>query len=327
MKNILTLIFSAFLLLEGYSQVPRTVIVEHFTNTWCSICSSRNPGFYQTLENYPDVLHIAYHPSSPYSGCIFNQHNSWENDQRTYFYDVYGSTPRVVIQGEVIPAQNPLIKPEQIDTHLNGSSDYAVSMTKTELGDNTLKITVNIERVNGDQYETILVYAGLAEKEVDYDAPNGENLHHDVFRKVIFYDTASVYPVGQTKTIEYEYTTDPSWDENQIYAFAIVHHSITFEVMQAGTTLSSPSGFYDNDIIDAGGMFYPNPGSGIIRLKDNYANSISSIELFDLLGNKVSEYHGSVEIDITELPEGIYFARLVDMNRDTYSTRIIKTNK
>jgi len=326
MKRFFTLFIITIFITPLFSQTGRTVIVEHFTNTYCGACSSLNPAFYQALENYPDVVHIAYHPSSPYSSCVFNQHNSWENDQRTYFYGVYGSTPRVVVQGEAIAAQNPLIKPEQIDAHLGGTSDYAISMVKTELRANTMKITIEIERISGSQFETILVYAGLAEKEVEYDAPNGEDLHHDVFRKVIFYDTANVNPVGQKKIIEYEYSTDEAWNENQIYAFAIIHNSLTSEVLQAGSTLTSPSLVENNEINELSSIFYPNPGSGIIRIQNEYANKFSTLELFDLVGNKVKELRNTNEMDIAELPEGVYFVRLTDKNSRIYSSKIVKAS-
>jgi len=326
MRRIFTLFIITIFVTPLFSQTGRAVIVEHFTNTYCSACSFLNPGFYQTLENYPDVVHIAYHPSSPYSGCVFNQHNSWENDQRTYFYGVYGSTPRVVVQGEALAAQSPLIKTEQIDAHLGGTSDYTISMAKTESRANTMKITIEIERISGSQFETILVYAGLAEKEVEYDAPNGEDLHHDVFRKVIFYDTANVNPVGQKKIIEYEYSTDEAWDENQIYAFAIIHDATTKMVKQSATSLESPAGVGDKTFNELNHILYPNPTTNIIKVKSEYTEMFYSFELFDLVGNKVKELRNTNKMDIAELPEGVYFVRLTDKNSRIYSSKIVKAN-
>jgi len=80
------------------AQVQKNVVVEHFTNTRCGICASRNPGFFTNLNNNPDVIHLAIHPSSPYSSCVFNQHNSVDNDDRTNYYGIYGGTPRLVVQ-------------------------------------------------------------------------------------------------------------------------------------------------------------------------------------------------------------------------------------
>ena len=71
MKNLL---FSNFLFLSifGISQVQQNVIIEHFTNTRCGICGVRNPGLYTNISEYPEIIHIAFHPSSPYSTCVLN---------------------------------------------------------------------------------------------------------------------------------------------------------------------------------------------------------------------------------------------------------------
>ncbi len=69
---LLGLVMLAFNISNAQNQ---SVLVEHFTNTLCSICASRNPGFYQNLQSQQDVLHIAYHPSSPYAACVLNKQN------------------------------------------------------------------------------------------------------------------------------------------------------------------------------------------------------------------------------------------------------------
>lgn len=327
MKQLFTLLIAGLISISLFSQVEKKIIVEHFTNTRCSTCASQNPGLYQVLDDYPGVMHIAYHPSSPYPDCKFNQHNPQENDNRAYFYGVYGATPRAVLSGEVIPFQNPLVKPEQIDAQLNGSSDYKVTMTKTELAFNGYKITMEIERVSGNEFETILVYAGLAEKEVNYQAPNGEDVHHDVFRKVIFFDTASINPVGQKKIIEYEYNTNTAWDENQIYAFSVLHNYSTNKVIQSGSSIEGASAIGKIKINELSTVLFPNPGAGIFNIKAEYLNQFKKIEFFDLVGNKVRAFTGTSNLDISDLPEGIYFVKLTEENSNrVYSTRVIKTN-
>jgi hypothetical protein len=62
---IVGLILMQFVYTQG--QVAKKIIVEHFTNTKCSICASRNPGFHTNLSANPTVQSISIHPSSPYS--------------------------------------------------------------------------------------------------------------------------------------------------------------------------------------------------------------------------------------------------------------------
>src|SRR5947209_5088976 len=103
--------FFLFLGIQVFAQSPRTVVIEHLTNSACSICASKNPAFYQTLSgySYPQVLHLSIHPSSPHPNCFFSQQNPTENDARTMYYNAFGYTPVIVINGQVLPGATPLI--------------------------------------------------------------------------------------------------------------------------------------------------------------------------------------------------------------------------
>ena len=73
------LFFSQF----GFSQVAKKTIAEHFTNINCNICASRNSGIYTNLNTQSNLIHLAIHPSSPYSSCLLYQQNEAANDART----------------------------------------------------------------------------------------------------------------------------------------------------------------------------------------------------------------------------------------------------
>ena len=106
MKTILT---SLLLLLQvsAFCQVPKKVVAELFTNTRCFICGAKDPNIVKVIQFFPaDVIEIAYYPSSPYSNCFFSLQNPVENDARTNYYNTYGSTPDVFLQG--VPVSNNL---------------------------------------------------------------------------------------------------------------------------------------------------------------------------------------------------------------------------
>jgi hypothetical protein len=44
-------------------EVPKKIVVEHFTNSRCSVCASRNPGFYANYNtsNSGDMIHLTVH--------------------------------------------------------------------------------------------------------------------------------------------------------------------------------------------------------------------------------------------------------------------------
>ncbi len=102
MKKIFNLFMLVLAIKASSVQVPKKVVVEHFTNTKCRICASRNPGFYKNLNSQTGVIYLTIHTSSPSAAFVLSQHNAVENDGRTNYYDIYGSTLRLVIQGVVI---------------------------------------------------------------------------------------------------------------------------------------------------------------------------------------------------------------------------------
>ncbi|MEJ2595544.1 MAG: T9SS type A sorting domain-containing protein [bacterium] len=300
------------------------MIVEHFTNSRCGTCAARNPAFYETLEDYPEVIHIAYHPSSPYSSCIFSQHNPEENDDRTNFYGIYGGTPRAVIQGNVVPVQNPLVEPEQIDIHLGKNSDYSLTLNKELTGGDEYKVSLTIERVSGSGSEELMLYAGLAEKEVQYAAPNGEDIHPNVFRKVLNQTSINIMP-GESQTLTETYVTDDEWIEEEIYAFAILQDEETNMIMQSATSLDSPASVTERSTGELGSVFFPNPARQHTSVLPPYRGRFITAELYTLTGNKVRTYQQPEKIDLQDQLPGLYLMVLTDGKGRKYTTRLVKT--
>ncbi|HTN16524.1 MAG TPA: hypothetical protein VL092_02510, partial [Chitinophagaceae bacterium] len=76
------------------AQVPLNSVVTHFTNTKCSVCASRNPGFHKNTAAHAEVTLLSVHPSSPYAACVLSKQNTVDNDALTKKWGVYGATPR-----------------------------------------------------------------------------------------------------------------------------------------------------------------------------------------------------------------------------------------
>ena len=234
MKRIITLAFITFFSLSILAQeVNRTLIVEHYTNTLCATCASRNVALFELLDEYPQVLHISYHPSSPYSNCVFNLHNTSENDARTFYYDVYGGTPRVVLQGEVIGFQSPILNAGQIEDQLGKKSDYTISVSQEQTDANQVNVQLIVKLVGQPNTESHNLYAIIAEKKIDYNAPNGENEHHNVFRKVLLDQAINISSAGDSIIINTSYDIHGDWKEEELIVTAMVQDNNTKAVLQA----------------------------------------------------------------------------------------------
>ena len=324
MKRHYTILLLLIFSLSSYAQVEKTVIVEHFTNTRCSVCAAKNPAFYSIMDNYPQVLHIAYHPSSPYSTCVLSQHNPQENDSRANYYNLYGSTPKLVLQGQNVAVQTPLITTDDIESQLGMTSDYKLSLVMTQISGDNYKVDLEVERASGNTTDDLVIYVGLAEKQLNYEAPNGEDVHFDVFRKMLTDESISLSDVGEIKNYSLEFNMHSEWIVEEIFAYAIIQDANNKGVVQSGSSFQSPSAISNETIKEVSSIFYPNPSSGSVSIQSEYLNEIKKIEIYSMMGRKVKEINKPNNLDINDLTVGMYFAKITNHNNEIYSTRLIK---
>ncbi len=295
--------------------VARKVIVEHFTNSRCGICANRNPALYTNLANNPNVLHIAYHPSSPYSTCVFSQHNPIENDARTNFYGVYGSTPKIAIQGSVQSASTNYASSTLFTPFQNHTSTIQLAINQT-ITNNELNVSVLVTNLSETSLTNPRIFVALAEEPIFYNAPNGENTHHDVFRKALTPANGVAFelpPVGTSVTQTFSTAINSAWDVNKLEAFAIIQNADTKEVLQVekANTITSPV----SETYSEGLTIFPNPTSDKINISttDNLLEGI--ITIIDIQGKQVATYPYSERIDIAHLPKGNYLLRIAHKNK------------
>lgn len=311
MKHITILIFVCLAVLDSYAQTPKRVIVEHFTNTVCSICSSRNPGFYANLNNHPNILHIAYHPSSPYSSCLFNMQNVNGNDDRTNYYGIYGSTPKLVIQGENVPVSADYGDASIFDDYENQLSPIKFELTQLKDG---AGITFNIKVINTSLSEisNATLFAGIAEDIVNYDAPNGENIHYDVFRKAFAGNNGIDFSIAGNDSLIYLFNavTDIEWNYDELYSYVLIQQADTKQVIQAAATTKDQNGITigidDTNLLDV--VIYPNPVKSILNI-DFKNEPNTKVEIFDIKGAlvKQSTITKNSKIVVSDLAIGTYF--------------------
>ena len=82
---------------------------------------------------------------------------------------------------------------------------------------------------------------------------------------------------------------------------------------------------YINEKLENEILIYPNPSNNKINLKIiNNNAAIRKILIFDLLGNKCISSNTGNNIDVTNLPTGIYIAKVLTDQGDLYSKPIFK---
>jgi hypothetical protein len=314
------------------SQVPKKVIVEHFTNTRCGVCAARNPGFYTNLNAQSGVIHLAVHPSSPYSTCFLSQHNPSENDGRTNYYGVFGGTPRIVIQGSVIPSAANYGAAALFTPFLAQTSPASIKIQQTKFDVDSIRSTIVVKTMSTHTLTNLKLFVALAEDTVFYTAPNGEPKHFNVFRKS-YTGTSGIAitlpaNVGDSVVYSASSTVNSAWIFSRITTLAILQDGTTNEVVQSekeGASYALVTGIKNQ---------YASANQISVNVVHGFEKSLlvsqtqelkpMTFLLVDLLGrNTVSK---SIEnrqeyISVSSLPKGIY-AYKIESNHE-----IIKTGK
>lgn len=300
------------------AQVPRRVIAERFTNTLCSFCASRNPGLMANIQAHPEVLQIGYHPSSPYSSCVFSQHQVADNNGRTQYYGVFGSTPRLVIQGVAQPSSVNFANAALFSSVSGQTSPVDVRLTAVWTHPDTLTVRVVVQTVASHTLPTQRLFVGLAEDTVFYSAPNGENLHTHVFRKALTSTQGLSVSVpamtNDSLVFSYKQVRHPAWVPSRIFGYAILQNENTKAVTQASVDqrYQMVTGFKGSEQELPSVYVFPNPTVDKVRIQTEKEHPSAVVTLIDVSGKELRSYTCpklECELDVRTLGPGMYVVR------------------
>ncbi len=308
---ILLLIMSS----SAISQVKKSIIVEHFTNSRCSVCASRNPGFYTALAKKSDVIHIAYHPSSPYSTCLFSTQNKVENDARTNFYGVYGGTPTFSINGDIKSSsdvQNVAI----YNSYDNQTSPLSIVVSLSPVGNDSIGVSVSVRAESQHNLTNLQLYVPMAEDTVFYNSPNGEKQHYDVFRKSFNGTNPITFVAPKLGAPDYIYKSKVAknalWSLKRLSALAIISDSDLSVVQAAQSTLFNPnivSTTSEEGQVQVQISVFPNPTSHTLHV--NVDNLLIGGQYYIYNTQGVTVQSGTIsssqlKIDVAQFAKGTY---------------------
>ncbi len=238
MKRYITLFYFALSLSLAYGQAPKYVLFEHFTNTRCGICGGTNPTFYQNINinDNAKLHHISIHSSVPYSACVFYQANMVPQDARANFYGLPG-TPRVAINGGLTVNAGSVTASSVEDAYCATCSPVQVKVTETDNGSNR-SASIQVKSVGAPPAGNYRLLVAVVEKKINYNAPNSETIHHNVFRQFLTAtsgDPLTLAAQGNETVANFNYTINAGWQSDQIYVLAWLYNETTNAVLNSGT--------------------------------------------------------------------------------------------
>jgi hypothetical protein len=318
MKKLSLIAATVFLQLTlAQAQVTKKTIVEHFTNTKCGICASRNPGLNSNLNANTQAQRISIHPSSPYSTCFLSQQNTSDNDARTNYYGVFGGTPKLVINGVPISTSQNYADAAMFTPFVSTSS-FTIGIKQFSVGVDSIRSEIVIKRIAiGAPTGTASLFAGLVEDTVFGNGGNGEAQHYNVFRRALFTSQGQIVSlplnIGDSLVLNKTENFNSVWNSSRIRTVAILQEEISKEVIQSelssteqigATTLLKSTGF------NASISIFPNPANQYITVVGN-EQKVINYELSNQFGQVMmnGKISNQQRINVSFLADGIYNAK------------------
>ncbi|MEY3194075.1 MAG: hypothetical protein RIQ78_171 [Bacteroidota bacterium] len=241
MKKLLLLSAGLMLALSLTAQISakKYVLLEHFTNSKCGICASKNPTFYNLINQaqYADQIHhISIHPPVPYNTCVFYLGNPVENNAWATLFGISG-TPRVAVNGDLKPSGSQLLRQDTLAKYLNLTSPLYLQVSESGVG-NSRVATIDARALSQIPAGNYKLFVAVAEKTINLVTPNGEAVHHDVFRDMLTPVTGQDFTppaAGQNIAFDFNYTIAPAWASDQVYVLAFVKEIDTKQVLNSAT--------------------------------------------------------------------------------------------
>ena len=217
--------FSFLAKVSGTTQ--RIVLAELFTATWCGPCSHATNAINKLAEEYKsNLVVLQYHPQD---GDPFGND---ETDARISYYGITGY-PTMIFDGTLEKVGGSINTydsyKEIIKSALMRPTEVTISFTGT-LQDFTADIALSNMSPELSAKVRFVVY----EKNIPYNAPNGEKIFSFTVRKILNEEAVSL-TAGQKVSISRTFQPQPEWETQNMGVAVFVQKDDTDEVLQAAT--------------------------------------------------------------------------------------------
>lgn len=344
MKIIFKVLLIIFIINTGnsFSTVPRNVLVEFCTGTWCGWCPCGHQALNSIYSVYPQTIAIAYHGGA-------SSADPWKNFYGNGIRALMGFSayPTAVIDRGNTPS-NPYVTYDQwygkVEYRYTSSPNSNVNLVVTSKNYNEttreLSLTLNataLENLTG-QYKVnfVIVENNLIYQQNHYSQCGAtgyipDYVHTHVCRSMVNEPTGenlnsnNIWNLNQTLTKNVVTVLDPEWvsancklitfvyKDSSILALANVEQALEERV--AGTVgISGNSEEIPNEYSLS--QNYPNPFNPATSIKFYLPEDGKvSFKVYDIFGKEVENYVDgflnkgiyNVQFDGTNLSSGIYF--------------------
>ena len=312
-------------------------LVEHFTNTHCPICTRKNPQLFQVVEdNSNNVHHIAYHPPYPYDACIFYNANIEGNQTRADFYNVPGS-PSAYVNGARGSAGSILLSEDKVMEAIGVPLMLEMKVDEQEVNTFTAgverQVNINVKTLISPPAGNYKLFAAVVEKEINYNSPNGESVHHNVFRKMLPGNEGEAITLpapGAELNFVYNFEYESGWQQEEIYVVVFIQNIDDKSVIGSASKFDQTTTSIHSREDHVPLKLVSNPVVNMLSLDIGKSLSYDTqILVTDMSGATITNWSAKkgnrvYDFDVSPLSAGMYVLRLNELNGQERSLKFIK---
>jgi hypothetical protein len=213
------------------------ILGEDFTSTTCEPCFPSSLVLDSLAELYSEsFIVIRYHVWWPPPGNDpFYAANAEENAARNDYYDNLFA-PHLFLDGSIDAGRDHNVWEAILADMANRESqvDITISNTLNGFQGSATATIISCEDLSDRNLMTRFV---ITESEIEFDAPNGKNIFHQVMRDMLPNPTGEPLAlVPETKVqLTRDFTIDPSWNPDHLHLVVFVQDDDTREILQSAS--------------------------------------------------------------------------------------------
>lgn len=321
-----------------FGERKRMVLLENFTNSTNDKANNTQENIINPIleKDSLDVISLNYHTSFPLAND-FNSFYPSGPSARALFYGVSGIPYSVLDGGERnydYTLTNTLI---ESDIHKRMLIDPQFNIFVHQgIQNGNLVVSSTIEAVKELSSQNVLVFVAIVEKTVLV----GSDTYHNVLRTMLPDAAGKLiekdWMIGDEFAIYHTWSIPENVNDDSLISVVFVQDERTKDIYQTAytseySTITDIEDILLNTESYNNYQIYPNPVSEVLSVKFNESfNYDIIINIYNSVGSLVKTNHlvrgdELLEFDTNDLPAGVYYLRLTNVD-DTYSTKkFIKT--
>jgi len=224
--------------------IPRTVLLETFTNISCAGCATANPVTAAAMAEHGrhELLNVQYHVNWPHPADPFYLVAPAEIWGRVQAYG-FQNVPELFTCGANTPPPGdaPALA-AAVDAARDRLSPLRVVVASQWDGTTQVTATVGVKAVDAPPAGTLKLRVAVVDELETFASPpgsNGETEFHWALRDLAPSDAGTAFTIqdGDSLTFQLPIAVDPSWYDTDLRVVAWVQDDATLEVLQAGSDL------------------------------------------------------------------------------------------